>query len=152
MSTMMYGAIAALHPELARLVAAHIKEFPEDAEEIVSEAALAWLEGTQKAQEDFVAAFARARSRVRSLARDAVRVRSVSIDDALTPDDIIADEDEQPDEQPSGPASWKRRDVVKWIAQKRGVSLRRAQQLVAAALKRAQQPQQQLSLFGGEGV
>jgi hypothetical protein len=141
--TTAYSTLSVLPPALAAMV----RERPaHEHDELAQECALAWLEAAQQAADTpLEQVFNRARSRVRSFSRAPVSVRAVSIDDAIGIEDLAADADD--DDRP-GPASWRRKDVVRWVAEQRGVSVRRAEQQVAAALEKAAQPQAQLELWG----
>jgi hypothetical protein len=147
--TTAYSTLSVLPPELAAMVREHAARHPAERDELTQETALAYFEAVAAAVDVPLAAiFARARSRCRSFARAPVSVRAVSIYDAIGIEDLAADADDDQGDRP-GPASWRRRDVVRWLAQERGITARRAQQQVSEALARATQPRVQGELFGG---
>jgi hypothetical protein len=143
----MSPALSVLPRELRALVLAHARRYPADAADLPGEAAVAWLEALAAGEAVTAAAvFARARARVRRFAMEPTSRWVVPLEaaaDAAAADDRDADHDDRP-----GPASWRRRDVVRWLAEVLGVSLRRAQRQVAEVLRRAQEPQVQMSLWG----
>jgi hypothetical protein len=141
--TTAYTTLQALPPALAEMVKARPKH---EHDELAQETALAYFEAVADAVDvKLEQVFARARSRCRSFARAPVSVRAVSIDDAIGIADLDDDAD---DDDRSVPRTWRKKDVVRWLAESRGVSVRRAEQQVRAALRKAQEPQQQMSLWG----
>lgn len=128
-TALTFRALAALPPELQQHINAHARQFggADSLDDAISEAALAWLSG---------AGWARARGSLRREQNSKFRAASrfnVSLDDlADVPDaeiEIGVDND---------PLPRKKKEWVKHIAAARGVGIRRAQQIVAEALKSAQ--------------
>jgi hypothetical protein len=127
MSSLTYRALAALPLPLQALARQHVAAHPsDDLSELVSEIALAALELADAAT-DAQRIYSRARSRLRRHTQDVAHY-AAGIDDAHH--DI-----ERDDEQ----CGLTRADIVREIAQRQRVTLRRGQQIVRRAVERASQ-------------
>lgn len=127
MSTVLtLRAMAALPDEFQQQINSHVCQFgrADSLDDAISEAAIAWLLGEGWGQ---------ARSALRR-ERNA-KFRAASRFNCFDELDALPDggDDDPPDTAPR-----KKKDWVKHIATSRGVSIRRAQQIVAEALKSAQ--------------
>jgi hypothetical protein len=126
-NALTFRALAALPPPLQTLARQHIAAHPcDDLSELISELAIAAIELADAAT-DARHIYNRARSRLRRQTQDPAHYATV-IDDAHH--DI-----ERDDEQ----SALRRADIVREIARQRGISLRRAQQIVSRQLARAAQ-------------
>jgi hypothetical protein len=135
-NALTFRALAALPPALQALARQHIEHHPsDDLGELVSELAIALLEFADTAT-DMQRVFARARSRLRRQTQDPAHYSAQL--------DIERHDIEQDDE----PTPIRRADIVREIAARQRVTLRRAQQLVRRQIERAAQG----DLFAGGAV
>jgi hypothetical protein len=125
-SALTFRALSALPPALQALAKQHVAAHPSDGiDDVISEVAVACLELGLAADAERV--FARARSRLRRASQDPSHY-AVGID--IERHDIELDAE---------PTPTRRTDIVREIAERRGVTLRRAQQLLKQQLVRAAQ-------------
>jgi hypothetical protein len=136
MSSLTYRALAALPPALQALARQHIEHHPsDDINDLIGELALALLELADAAT-DAQRIYNRARSRLRRQTQDPAHYSAQL--------DIERHDIEQDDE----PTPIRRADIVREIAARQRVTLRRAQQLVRRQIERAAQG----DLFAGGAV
>ena len=134
MSALTHAALAALPPALAALIKEHSKRFVDETGDLVNECALLLAE-TRDPGTDMHALFNKARSRVRRATQPQHR-GLVSLDEQRTgdADELSNDEIVAPRERRGS----YRRALVERLARERGVTIRRAQQIVDEALRRFQ--------------
>ena len=126
-SSLTFRALAALPPALQTLARAHVAAHPsDDINDLISELAISALEFADRAT-DPARIYSRARSRLRRQTQDPAHY-AAGID--------IERHDAPQDDEPS---LIRRQDIVREIAQRQRVSLRRAQQLVKQQIERAAQ-------------
>jgi hypothetical protein len=125
MSSLTFRALAALPLPLQALARQHVAAHPsDDLNDIISELAIAAIEIADRAT-DPAHIYNRARSRMRRQTQDPAHYS--------TQLDIERHDAEQDDE----PSLIRRQDIVREIAQRQRVTLRRAQQLVKQQIERA---------------
>ena len=145
MSALTHAALAALPPALAALIRQHAGHFASDLDDLINESALLLAE-TRDPAVDVRAIFGKARSRVRRQMQ-AQHCGLVSLDEQRT-----GDADEPSTDEIVAPRERRgsyRRALVERLARERGVTIRRAQQIVDKALRRLQQDG---DLFAGGAV
>jgi len=126
-SSLTFRALAALPAALQTLARQHVQQYPDDLDDLISELAIALLELADRAT-DASRVFARARSRIRRATQDLAHYS--------VPLDIERHDVEQDDEDET---TLRRQDIVREVAERQRVTLRRAQQIVRRAIERANQ-------------